>query len=229
MTMFIILNYHFYSMRFDIITIFPGMFDSVLGDSILKRAITAGLLSVKFWDPRDYTTDKHRTVDDTPYGGGPGMVMKVDPLVKTIRAIDRLERSRALLLSPRGERFAQPIAQQFSTDLDQLILLCGRYEGVDERVLDYLDGEISIGDFVLTGGELGAMVMIDAITRLLPGVLGDDTSSLEESHSQPGYIEYPHYTRPEVFEEKKVPDVLLSGNHKLIEEWRRDQSRKRKS
>jgi tRNA (guanine37-N1)-methyltransferase len=146
--------------------------------------------------------------------------MKVDPLVKTLRAIDRLERSRALLLSPRGERFAQPVAHQLSTDLDQLILLCGRYEGVDERVLDYLDGEISIGDFVLTGGELGAMVIIDAVTRLLPGVLGDDTSSLEESHSQPGYIEYPHYTRPEIFEEKKVPDVLLSGNHKLIEEWR---------
>ena len=208
-------------MQFDIITLFPEMCRSLISDSILKRAVTDDKITVRFWNPRDYAVDKHHTVDDTPYGGGPGMVMKIEPLVATLRAIDRRERSRALLLSPRGPCFIQSHAQQFSQELDQLILVCGRYEGVDARLLEYLDGELSIGDFVITGGELAALVVVDAVARLLPGVLGDDTSSQDESHSRPGYVEYPQYTRPEVFEDKKVPDVLLSGNHRLIEEWRR--------
>lgn len=213
-------------MRFDIVTIFPEMLSSVFGDSILKRAIDDDKIEVHFWNPRDYATDKHGTVDDTPYGGGPGMVMKVEPIVGALAAIERLPQSRALLLSARGQRLVQPVAREFADDLDQLILVCGRYEGVDERVLDYyVDGEISIGDFVLTGGELGAAVVVDAVARLLPGVLGDDASSLEESHSRPGYLEYPQYTRPEEFEGKKVPDVLLSGNHGAIEQWRKEQAR----
>jgi tRNA (guanine37-N1)-methyltransferase len=212
-------------MRFDIVTIFPEMLSSVFGDSILKRAIDDGKIEVRFWNPRDYATDKHKTVDDTPYGGGPGMVMKVEPLAAVLGTIDRLERSRALLMSARGERLVQAGARGLSQELDQLILVCGRYEGVDERVLEYLDGEISIGDFVLTGGELGAAVIVDSVARLLPGVLGDDASSLEESHSTEGYLEYPQYTRPEEFDGKKVPEILLSGNHGAIEEWRKEQSR----
>lgn len=214
-------------MRFDIVTIFPEMLSSVFGESILKRAQEDGKIEICFWNPRDYATDKHKVVDDTPYGGGPGMVMKVEPLAAVLSQIDRVGRSRALLMSPRGERLVQAGARSLATDLDQLILVCGRYEGVDERVLDYLDGEISIGDFVLTGGELGAAVIVDAVARLLPGVLGDDASSLEESHSTEGYLEYPQYTRPEEFDGKKVPEILLSGNHGAIEEWRKEQSRKR--
>lgn len=214
-------------MRFDIVTIFPEMLESVFADSILKRAIEDGKIEVHFWNPRDYATDKHKTVDDTPYGGGPGMVMKVEPIVAALEAIERLPRSRSLLMSARGERLVQSVARGLSVELDQLILVCGRYEGVDERVLEYLDGEISIGDFVLTGGELGAAVVVDAVARLLPGVLGDDASSLEESHSRPGYLEYPQYTRPEEFDGKKVPDILLSGNHGAIEEWRKEQSSER--
>lgn len=213
-------------MRFDIVTIFPEMLSSVFGDSILKRAQEDGKIEVRFWNPRDYATDTHRTVDDTPYGGGPGMVMKVEPLAAVVGDIERVGRSRALLMSARGERLVQAGARSLATSLDQLILVCGRYEGVDERVLDYLDGEISIGDFVLTGGELGAAVIVDAIARLLPGVLGDDASSLEESHSTEGYLEYPQYTRPEEFDGKKVPEILLSGNHAAIAEWRKEQSRK---
>lgn len=203
------------------------MLSSVFGESILKRAQEDGKIEICFWNPRDYATDKHKVVDDTPYGGGPGMVMKVEPLAAVLSQIDRVGRSRALLMSPRGERLVQAGARSLATDLDQLILVCGRYEGVDERVLDYLDGEISIGDFVLTGGELGAAVIVDAVARLLPGVLGDDASSLEESHSTEGYLEYPQYTRPEEFDGKKVPEILLSGNHGAIEEWRKEQSRKR--
>ncbi|PJA94037.1 MAG: tRNA (guanosine(37)-N1)-methyltransferase TrmD [Candidatus Kerfeldbacteria bacterium CG_4_9_14_3_um_filter_45_8] len=213
-------------MQFDIVTIFPELFDSIFGTSILKRAIEDGKIVVNFHDPRNFSADKHRTVDDTPYGGGPGMVMKVEPLVAALRQIERLDNSVSLLLSAKGERFVQAQAKNFCEDLDQIILVCGRYEGVDERVLEYLHGEISIGDFVLTGGELGAAVIVDAVTRLIPGVLGDDASATEESHSEPGYIEYPHYTRPEDFEGRRVPEVLLSGNHGAIKKWREEQSRK---
>lgn len=207
--------------RFDVLTIFPEMFDSVLGASILKRARAAKKIDVRFWNPRNATTDKHHVVDDTPYGGGVGMVMKVEPIVRTLKRIRRKKRSRIFLLSARGRRFTQEEARVFAQQYDQLVFVCGRYEGVDERVLDYIDEELSIGDFVMTGGELGAMVVIDAVTRLLPGVLGKDESSHDESHSQPGYLEYPQYTRPAEFEGKKVPPVLLAGDHKKIAEWRK--------
>lgn len=206
--------------RFDVVTIFPELFDSVLGTSILKRAVAAKKIEVRFWNPRDKTTDKHHTVDDTPYGGGPGMVMKVEPIARTLKSIRRRKRSRRILLSAKGARLNQAKVQQLAQDYDQLVLVCGRYEGVDERVLQYVDEEISIGDFVLTGGELGALVIIDAVSRLRPGVLGKDESSHDESHSEPGYIEYPHYTRPETYDGQTVPKVLLSGNHKDIQAWR---------
>lgn len=212
-------------MRFDIVTIFPEMFDSVVGSSILKRAQKAKKIEVRFFNPRDKTTDKHHTVDDTPYGGGPGMVMKVEPLARTLRSIRKKKRRHVVLLSAKGKRFTQQTAQQWSLQYDQLVLVCGRYEGVDERITHYIDEEVSIGDYVLTGGELGAMVIVDAVSRLLPGVLGDDQSSVEESHSTPGYVEYPHYTRPEVYDGHHVPSVLLSGNHKAIAQWRKEQGR----
>ncbi len=212
-------------MRFDIVTIFPELFGSIFDTSILKRAIADGKVEVRLHNPRDFATDKHRTVDDTPYGGGQGMLMKVEPIVAALKGIDRLSRSRSYLMSAKGDRFVQATAKGLSEELDQLILVCGRYEGVDERVLEYLDGELSIGDFVLTGGELGAAVVVDAVARLLPGVLGHAESAVEESHSEPGYLEYPHYTRPEEFEGHRVPDVLLSGNHEAIEKWRKEQSK----
>lgn len=213
-------------LRFDIITLFPELFDSVLGTSILKRAIAAKKIEVRFFNPRDKATDKHKTVDDSPYGGGPGMVMKIEPLVRTLRSIRKRKKSRVMLMSAKGRRLTQPVARELAGDYEHLILICGRYEGVDERILHYIDEEISIGDFVLTGGELGALVIVDAVARLLPGVLGKDESSVEESHSEPGYLEYPHYTRPDVFEGHAVPDVLKSGNHKAIADWRKDQSKK---
>lgn len=213
-------------MRFDVVTIFPEMFDSVLGTSILKRAIDDKLIEVRFCNPRDKATDKHKTVDDTPYGGGPGMVMKVEPIARTLKSIRRKKNSRTILLSAKGPRFTQQKAAQLGNEYDQLIFVCGRYEGVDERVKQYIDEELSIGDFVLTGGELGAMVVIDAVSRLIPGVLGHNESATEESHSIPGYIEYPHYTRPEEYDGQSVPPVLLSGNHQAIEEWRKKNAKK---
>lgn len=212
-------------MRFDIVTIFPEMFESVLGTSILKRAIEEKKIEVRFFNPRDCATDKHKTVDDTPYGGGPGMVMKIEPLARTLKSIRRKKRSRVFLLSAKGKRFTQQRAQSLSEQYDQIIFVCGRYEGVDERIQHYIDEEISIGDFVLTGGELGAMVIVDAVSRLLPGVLGHEESATEESHSQPGYIEYPHYTRPEEYDGHHVPKTLLSGDHAKIEEWRKKHSK----
>ncbi|MBI2410691.1 MAG: tRNA (guanosine(37)-N1)-methyltransferase TrmD [Candidatus Kerfeldbacteria bacterium] len=214
------------NIRFDVVTIFPELFDSVLGASILKRARQAKKIDVRFFNPRNKTTDKHHTVDDSPYGGGPGMVMKVEPIAKTLKSIRRRKRSRCILLSAKGSRLTQTKVQQLAQDYDQLILICGRYEGVDERVLHYVDEEISIGDFVLTGGELGALVIIDAVSRLRPGVLGHEESSTDESHSQPGYLEYPQYTRPEIYEGQSVPPVLLSGDHKKISEWRKYHSGK---
>lgn len=216
-------------MRYDVVTIFPEMFDSVLGTSILKRALEAKKIEVRFFNPRDKATDKHKMVDDTPYGGGPGMVMKVEPLARTIKSIRKKKRARVILLSAKGKRLDQQKVKQLSEKYDQLVLVCGRYEGVDERVLQYIDEELSIGDYVLTGGELGAMTIIDSVSRLVPGVLGDNTSSQEESHSIPGYIEYPHYTRPEEYERQKVPKVLLSGNHQAIAEWREKHSKNRRN
>ncbi len=216
-------------MRFDLLTIFPKIFDSYLNESILKRAQSGGagpgfagkkpLVSFHFHDLRDFTNDKHRTVDDRPYGGGVGMVMKAAPVVAALSSLPTKKKRRVLLMSAKGKTFTQSDAKRL-TKYDQVIIICPRYEGVDERVLEYVDEEISIGNYVLTGGELPAMVVVDAVTRLLPSVLGKDESSVDESHSEPGILEYPQYTRPEVFRKKRVPKELLSGNHKDIAAWR---------
>lgn len=216
-------------MTFHIITIFPEIFDSYFNESIIKRAQDSGSIKIRTYNLRDWTKDKHKTVDDTPYGGGAGMVMKVDVLYKAITSVKAQVKSlkcKTILLSAKGRTWDQQIVQEH-TEYTDIIFVCGRYEGVDERILEYIDEEISIGDYVLTGGELGAMVIIDSLTRLLPGVLGNNESAVDESHSEPGILEYPQYTRPETFtdeegKEHKVPDVLLSGNHAEIEKWRRE-------
>lgn len=217
---------------FDIITIFPEIFHSYLGESILNRAIQKGLLDVKVCNPREFTTDKHRTVDDYPYGGGSGMVMKIEPIHCAVNAMksDGIERL-TVLLTPQGMTYNQEKAEALSAYLSagkrRLLLICGRYEGIDERVRESLvDEEISIGDYVLTGGELAALVIIDSIARLIPGVLGDEESAKEESFTW-GILDYPHYTRPPEFKGMKVPDVLLSGNHGEISKWRRREAIRR--
>ncbi|MDA3840554.1 MAG: tRNA (guanosine(37)-N1)-methyltransferase TrmD [Patescibacteria group bacterium] len=214
-------------MNFHIITIFPNIFDSYINESIIKLAQEKDLINIKTYNLRDWTTDKHKTVDDTPYGGGAGMLIKIEPLygaVKSIKLKVKSGKTKTILLSAKGSTWNQQSAQKFSTDYTDIILICGRYEGVDERISNFIDEEISIGDFVLTGGEIGALTLIDSITRLIPGVLGNEESSISESHSKKNILEYPQYTRPEVFEveNKKypVPSILLSGNHKNIEEWR---------
>ena len=208
--------------RFDILTLFPEMFGGPLGHSILGRASERGLIDIHLTDIRDFATDRHRTVDDYPYGGGPGMVMKPEPIFAAVEAVAR-EGSPIILLSPRGRLFTQRVAMELA-EREQLVLICGHYEGVDERVREHLaTDELSIGDYVLTGGELAAMVVVDAVGRLVPGVLGDDESADDESHAQ-GLLEYPHYTRPPEFRGWRVPDVLLSGNHAEIARWRRRQA-----
>jgi tRNA (guanine37-N1)-methyltransferase len=212
-------------MRFDILTIFPNVFGAYLNESILKRAQKNKKVSFHFHNLRDFTTDKHRSVDDRPYGGGVGMVMKVEPIYRALKSLPKNKKRRVLLMSAKGKAFTQQMANKL-TSYNQLVIICPRYEGVDERVIDCVDEEISIGNYVLTGGELPAMVVIDAVTRLLPGVLGKDESSIDESHSEPGILEYPQYTRPEVFRKKSVPKELLSGNHKDIATWRNRMRRK---
>ena len=218
-------------MKFQIITIFPQIFDSYFGESIIKRAQEGGFIDIKTHNLRDWTTDKHKTVDDTPYGGGAGMLMKIEPLYKAIKSVAKRKSSKRkiILLSAKGKKWDQQMAKKYAT-LEEIVLICGRYEGVDERITNFIDEEISIGDYVLTGGEIGAMVIVDSVTRLLPGVLGNTESIISESHSIPGVLEYPQYTRPEMFKvsQKKypVPDILLSGNHKKIEKWRQEQSKK---
>ncbi len=214
--------------RFDIVTIFPSIINAYLGESILKRAVRNGLLDVKVYDLRDYTTDRHRTVDDYPYGGGSGMVMKIEPMFNALKAIgaDGEER-RKILLSPQGRTYNQDIAEELLREERRILLVCGRYEGIDERVRETLiDEELSIGDYVMTGGELASLVIIDSIARLCPGVLGDDESSKEESFTW-GILDYPHYTRPPEFMGHVVPGMLLSGNHAKIAEWRRKEALKR--
>ena len=208
-------------MRIDIITLFPNMFDSPLNESILKRAIERDLLKIGLHNLRDFTQDRHRVVDDTPYGGGDGMVMKVGPLVEAIESL-RGDNSTVILLSPRGKVFNQAEAKRLSEER-HLILICGRYEGVDERVLSFIDEEISLGDFIMTGGEIAALGIVDAVARLVPGVLGSSGSLEEESFSWE-ILEYPHYTRPAEFRGLKVPEVLLSGNHESIRRWRRKEA-----
>ena len=208
----------------DVVTLFPEMF-APLSHSILGRAIEQGRLSVRYVNPRDFTADRHRTVDDYPYGGGPGMVMKPEPIFLAVESVTRPE-THVILLSPAGRLFTQSTAAQLA-QRDHLVLICGHYEGVDERIVEHLvDDEISIGDYVLTGGELGAMVLIDAVARLLPGVLGHAESAGDESHSH-GLLEYPHYTRPPEFRGWPVPERLLSGHHAEIAKWRRRQSLER--
>ena len=212
-------------MKIDVLTLFPAMFAGPLDESIVKRARDAGLLDLKIHNLRDWTHDRHKTVDDRPFGGGPGMLLKPEPLFEAIESLKR-EKTRVILLSPGGRQFNQAIARELA-QAEDLLLVTGHYEGFDERVRTELaDDELSIGDYVLTNGALPAMVVIDAVTRLLPGVLGDDESSRDESFSQ-GLLEYPQYTRPAEFRGMKVPDVLVSGNHAEIEKWRRGQAKLR--
>ena len=212
-------------MKIDVLTLFPAMFAGPLDESIVKRAREAKLLDLKIHNLRDWTHDRHKTVDDKPFGGGPGMLLKVEPLFEAVESLRR-EKTKVILLSPSGRKFDQSIARELSQEKD-LLLVCGSYEGFDERVREVLaDDELSIGDYVLTNGALPAMVVVDAVARLLPGVLGDDESSHDESFSA-GLLEYPQYTRPAEFRGMKVPEVLLSGNHAEIEKWRREQAKLR--
>lgn len=212
-------------MRFDLLTIFPDIFSSYLNESMLKRAQRSKKVTFHTHDLRDYTNDKHRSVDDRPYGGGVGMVMKAAPVVAALSALPKRKKRRILLMSAKGKAFKQSDAKRL-LKYENIVIICPRYEGVDERVMNYVDEEISIGNYVLTGGELPAMVVADAVTRLLPGVLGKDESSVDESHSQPGVLEYPQYTRPEIFRGQRVPPELLSGDHQSIKYWRAQHRRR---
>ncbi|MEI8289197.1 MAG: tRNA (guanosine(37)-N1)-methyltransferase TrmD [Verrucomicrobiota bacterium] len=212
-------------MKIDVLTLFPAMFAGPLDESIIMRARKKGLLDLKIHQLRDWTHDRHKTVDDKPFGGGPGMLMKPGPLFEAVEGLKRAE-TKVILLSPSGRKFDQTIARELANEND-LLFVTGHYEGFDERVrLALADDELSIGDYVLTNGALPAMVVIDAVARLLPGVLGDDASSADESFSH-GLLEYPQYTRPAEFRGMKVPEVLLNGNHAEIEKWRREQAKLR--
>jgi tRNA (guanine37-N1)-methyltransferase len=214
------------SLEADVLTIFPHMFPGPLGDSITGRALSAGRVQVRATDIREFATDRHRSTDDYPYGGGPGMVMRPEPVVAAIQSVRRAS-SRLILLTPSGRRFDQTVAHELAAER-HLVLVCGRYEGVDERVqLATSAEELSVGDFVLTGGELAAMVVLDAVIRLMPGVLASSDSWRDESHSFEGLLEYPQYTRPAEFRGLRVPDVLLSGHHAEVAAWRRRQALER--
>ncbi len=208
-------------MRFNIITIFPAIFSSYFQESIIARAIKNKLIEINVHNLRDYTADKHKKVDDTPYGGGAGMVMQVEPIYNCVNAIKKnTKKTRVILFSAKGKRYTQKDAERLAK-YKQLILICGRYEGVDERVAKYIaDEEISIGDFVLTGGEIPAMIIVDSVSRFLPGVLGNIESAKNDSHSKKDYLEHPQYTKPQEFNNWKVPEVLMSGNHGEIKKWR---------
>jgi tRNA (guanine37-N1)-methyltransferase len=222
-------------MNFHIITIFPNIFDSYINESIIKLAQEKELINIKTYNLRDWTTDKHNTVDDTPYGGGAGMLMKIEPLYSALKEIkSKIKRNKikTILMSAKGTTWNQQSAQKYSEEFTDIVIICGRYEGGDERILNFIDEEISIGNFVLTGGEIGALTIIDSVTRLIPRVLGNEESSISESHSKKNVLEYPQYTRPEVFKADGkvmiVPSVLLSGNHKKIEEWKEKNKKQRK-
>lgn len=231
-------------MKFHIITIFPQIFESYFGESIISRATKKNIIGINIINLRDFTTDKHRTVDDTPYGGGAGMIFKIEPIYKAIEKIksdikskvkskklkvqlksQKFDEARVILFSAKGKKFTQTDVRRLAK-YENLILICGRYEGVDERVTQYIaDEEISIGDYVLTGGEIPAMIIVDSITRLLPGVLGNTESIEEESHNKTGTLEYPQYTKPEDFMGHNVPKILLSGNHAEIKKWKKDNAK----
>ena len=212
-------------MKIELLTIFPEMFESFLSASIIGRAREAGLLDIHATDIRPYSQNKHKNTDDYPFGGGAGMLMLAQPIADAMKAVTRPPfQGKRIYMSPRGVPLTQALAQQLSQE-ERLVILCGHYEGVDQRVLDkYIDMEISVGDYVLTGGETAAMVLIDCVSRLVPGVLGSAESAGDESFSNDGLLEYPQYTRPRVFEDMEVPEVLLNGDHKKISQWRREQA-----
>ena len=213
-------------MWIDVFTIFPGIIEGPLRESLLGRAVAGGLVAVRVHDLRAFTVDKHRSVDDESFGGGPGMVMKPEPIFAAVESLDP-DRGRVLLLSPAGRRIDQAFVRELAAE-PHLTLLCGRYEGVDERVVEGLPAEeISIGDYVLSGGELPALLLIEAVTRLMPGVIGKEESHERDSFSEPGLLDHPHYTRPAEFRGMRVPDVLLSGHHAEIERWRREAAREK--
>ena len=213
-------------MRIDVFTLFPSMFDGPLDESILKRARERGLLELRVQNLRDFAQDAHQTVDDRPFGGGPGMVLKPEPVFEAVESV-QTPSTKVIMLSPSGRRHNQNKAKELAGE-EHLVLLCGSYEGFDERIREALaDETLSIGDFVLTNGALPAMILIDSIARLLPGVLGDANSACEESFGENGLLEYPHYTRPAEFRGMKVPEVILSGNHQEIAQWRREMAEKR--
>ena len=219
----------FFCMRFDILTLFPQMFDAYLNESILGRAQKNGQIQIATHQLRDWSMDKkHHRVDDTPYGGGAGMVLQVEPIFRAVEELKKEKEGtqiRTILLSAKGKRFTQEDARRLAA-YDQLLLICGRYEGVDERVAEYVaDEELSIGDFVLTGGELPAMIVVDAVARLLPEVLGNAESALTESHTKEGVLEYPQYTKPEEFNGWRIPEILLTGHHENVARWREEQSK----
>ena len=213
-------------MKITILTLFPDMFAGPFDSSIIKRAKEKGIVDISLVNIRDFATDAYRTVDDHPYGGGVGMILRVDIVDKAIKSVKTSDvRSKIILLDPQGAPYTQKKARELST-FDHLIFICGHYEGVDERIRSLVDEEISIGDYVLTGGEIPAMVMVDSVVRLLAGTLTKPHATVDESFSQP-LLEYPQYTRPEIYKDMKVPDVLVSGNHKEIEKWKNEQSQKR--
>jgi tRNA (guanine37-N1)-methyltransferase len=209
------------AVRFDVITLFPDFFDSPLRSGLLGKALTKQLATVNLVNPRDFTTDRHRKVDDEPYGGGVGMVLKPEPIFAAIESLPAVERSQVILLSPQGQTMSRGLFRELVADYDRLVLLCGHYEGIDERVNAIVDREVSLGDFVLTGGEIPALALINGVTRIIPGTVGKEQSLLEESFESE-LLDYPHYTRPAEFRGQSVPKVLMSGNHKEIQKWRRD-------
>lgn len=217
------------SIRFDVLTLFPDLFQGYLTQSLLKLAIQAGLVRVDLWNIRDWTADKHSRVDDRPYGGGPGMLMMAQPVVDCVEAVRAMgpNPGRLVMLTPTGRRLTQRVVEELSTE-SRILLLCGRYEGFDDRIRAVLQpDEISLGDFICNGGEVPAMAIIDSVIRLVPGVLGDDASAADDSHSETGRLEHPQYTRPRSYRGLDVPEVLLSGNHRAIAEWRERESRNR--
>ncbi|MEL7496285.1 MAG: tRNA (guanosine(37)-N1)-methyltransferase TrmD [Planctomycetota bacterium] len=214
-------------MRFDVLTLFPDMFPGYFCQSILNKAIERGLVEIHVHNMRDWTTDRHHKIDDTPYGGGPGMVLMVEPVVKCVRDVQSMDprQGTIVLLTPQGQTLKQPLVEELATT-PRFIVLCGRYEGFDQRVIDILQPvELSIGDYILNGGEVAAMVLVDSLVRMVPGVLGDELSNIDDSFSRGNrLLEYPQYTRPRDFEGHSVPEILLSGNHQAIADWRKQKS-----
>jgi tRNA (guanine37-N1)-methyltransferase len=213
-------------MRFDVLTLFPDLFKGYFTQSILNLAIQRGLVDIQLWNIRDWAKGKHKSVDDRPFGGGPGMVIMPEPVFDCVEDVQQkaAEAGELILLTPSGERLTQKIVRDFATK-KRLLLLCGRYEGFDERIrIGLKPREISVGDFICNGGEVPAMIVIDTVIRYVPGVLGDEASVTEESHSEPGRLEYPQYTRPRVYRDMEVPEVLLSGDHEAVAAWRKEQS-----